>query len=95
MSSEQKLKLFSEFYKLDEKSQGTYLLGLLSIAEIQRRRHGYYDSPADSRRQCTVYYQVPNSDGKLVQVCKRTFCHIFSLSGKKVYNLCLRKKQGE
>lgn len=95
MSLEQKLKLFSEFYKLDEKSQGTYLLGLIQTVGIQRRRHGQYDSPAESRRQCTVFYQIPNNDGKLVQVCKKTFCAVFSLSDKKVYNLCLRKKSGE
>lgn len=88
------MKLFLHFYKLSEKEQGNYLMGLIQLSHIQRRRHGQHEDPRESRRQATVYYQVSNAENVLIQVCKKTFLDIFSISGKKVQNIVNQKKAG-
>ena len=86
------MNLFVQFYKLSEREQANYLMGLVQLSHVQRRRHGQYNDPVQSRRQSTVYYQVPNKDGMLVQVCKKTFLDIFSVSVKKIQNIVAQKK---
>nr|CAD7452986.1 unnamed protein product [Timema tahoe] len=53
ISSEQKQLLFLEFYKVDEESQGTYLLNHIQMLPIGRRRHGTYENPAESGHSYT------------------------------------------
>lgn len=94
ISNEQKQLLFLEFYKVDEESQGTYLLNHIQMLPIGRRRHGTYESPAESRRTCTFAYNIPDGTGKNVQVCKKTFKEIFSISERKLIVLQTKKKSG-
>ncbi|KAJ8970306.1 hypothetical protein NQ314_001299 [Rhamnusium bicolor] len=66
LTHENKLRLFNEFYKQDFNTQGTYLMGLLHLGNIKRRRHGAYDNPECSRRQSTISYSIP-LDGEFIQ----------------------------
>lgn len=88
----QKLLLFDEFYKIEHSKQQNYLLGLIQIKHVARRRHGKYGDVAESRRQTTVMYTVPNGKGECVQVCKNTFCNVFAVSGKRC-QLLVKLKQ--
>ncbi|KAJ8928292.1 hypothetical protein NQ314_019158 [Rhamnusium bicolor] len=67
LSPEVKTTLFRQFYETDEATQGTFLMGILQVGNIRRRRHGSYDHPENSKRQVSVYYTVPNGSGKHVQ----------------------------
>jgi hypothetical protein len=67
----------------------------MHLTEVKRRRHGNYVTPAESRRQCSVYYTVPDGKGDILNVCRATFADIFSVSQKKVYTLTLKKKNGQ
>ncbi|KAG8266170.1 hypothetical protein J6590_077636 [Homalodisca vitripennis] len=58
-------QLFKEIHELDKNGQNTYLLGLIEILPVQRRRHDKYDTPTESRRQNTVSYIVPNGKGPM------------------------------
>ncbi|KAL4126409.1 hypothetical protein QTP88_010631 [Uroleucon formosanum] len=89
-----KKKLFEDFYKLGINEQRSYLMGLMHILPIQRRRHGNYDDPVESRRQSTISFTVPDGDGDLKRVCKKTFLDIFAISPQKVTTLVKRKKAG-
>ncbi|KAK7874093.1 hypothetical protein R5R35_004637 [Gryllus longicercus] len=91
---DQKMLLFNDFYKADHNKQQNYLLGLLQVKHVSRRRHGQYNDPAESRRQTTVLYTVPNGNGEIVQVCKKTFCNTFAVSGKRCQLLVKLKQSG-
>ncbi|KAG8319881.1 hypothetical protein J6590_082193 [Homalodisca vitripennis] len=93
LSNEQKLILFMEFYKVDEKSQGTYLLNDMQMLPIARRRHGNYDDPSESRRTCSFAYNIPDGSGKNIQICKKNFKEIFAISERKLIGLQTKKKQ--
>ncbi|KAJ4429539.1 hypothetical protein ANN_21708 [Periplaneta americana] len=95
LSAEHKQQLFLNFYKCKLEQQGTFLLGLMQLGVVKRRRHGQYNDPADSRRQTTVYYTVPDGNGNHVEVCRKTFSEIFALSHKRVQVLQEKKKKGE
>lgn len=86
--------LFESYYKLGMNEQGSYLMGLMQILPVQRRRHGNYDEEAQSRRQCTVSFTVPNGQGNLSRVCKKTFMEIFDIRPQKITTLVKRKKAG-
>lgn len=86
--------LFLNYYHLCVAEKGTYLMGLMEMIPVKRRRHGKYKQPEESRRQATVIYSVPDGNGSTVQVCKTMFCHIFDLSKRKLQVLHTKKKQG-
>lgn len=89
---DQKLLLFHDFYKADHSKQQNYLLGLIQVKHVARRRHGNYADPAESRRKTTVMYTVPNGQGVIVQVCQQTFHNIFDVSGKRCQRLVTLKQ---
>ncbi|KAJ8940782.1 hypothetical protein NQ314_010592 [Rhamnusium bicolor] len=68
LSEQHKLDLFTKFYSCDERTQKTYLMGLFDLINIQRRRHGFYNDPSESRRQASVTYHVPNGKGENIQL---------------------------
>lgn len=92
---EMKLKLFEGYHSLDLNQQGNYLMGLIDILPVQRRRHGSYDDVLQSRRQATVSYLVPDGSGDFKKVCKNTFLNIFGISSKKVATIIKKKQSGE
>nr|CAH7750032.1 unnamed protein product [Callosobruchus chinensis] len=69
---ERKLQLFENLYAKNYKTQGTYLMGLLNLVKIKRRRHGKYETAVNSKRQTSVTFTIPNQDGHFVQVCRNT-----------------------
>nr|CAI5841801.1 unnamed protein product [Callosobruchus analis] len=64
--------LFENFYKQNSHVQGSYLMNLIHLVLIRRRRHGSYENPEESKRQTTVNYTIPGESGDFVQVCKKT-----------------------
>lgn len=92
---ERRRSLFEKFYGQDAKTQGTFLMGLITVCEVQRRRHGSYENPQNSRRQATVCYSIPNGQGKHVRVCKKLFQDTFAINEKKLRVLIGKKKLGE
>lgn len=95
LDHDMKLSLFEKFYREDLKTQRTYLMGLLQLHNIKRRRHGNYTVPSDSRRQTTITYVVPKGDGTLIPVCKKTFSDIFAITKKEIETLINKKKHGD
>lgn len=69
-------------------------MGLMHVAPVKRRRNGSYADPAESHRQTTVYYTVPDGKGDHKQVCRSTFANIFNLSHKRIQHLTEKKKTG-
>lgn len=65
------------------------------MAGVQRRRHGSYAEPNESRRQATAFYHVPNGKGENVQVCRQTFLNIFAITKSQIGTLIKLKKIGE
>lgn len=68
-----KTKLFELFYKMKYIKQRNYLMGLLQLFPVKRRRYGIYETAADSRRQWTIAFSVTDGNGAIVRVCKQTF----------------------
>lgn len=95
LSFEIKKKLFDAYHELGLNEQGSYLLGLVDILPITRRRHGTYEGPESSRRQTTISYRLPDGEGDFVKVCKKTFLNIFAISPQKITNIVKKKKSGD
>lgn len=92
---ERRLELFKKFYDETAPIQGTYLMNLISVLPVRRRRHGTYNDPAESHRQGTMAYTVPDGTGRMVRVCKTTFMDIFAVSKMKLQTIIRKKKSGE
>ena len=87
-------RLHSDFWKQDGMSQGNFVFGLINIVQIKQRRLRKIDDPALSRRQISVTYCLPSTNGH-VQVCAKTFKDILGLTQKRVYTLIEKKKKGD
>ncbi|KAG8302101.1 hypothetical protein J6590_037480 [Homalodisca vitripennis] len=59
-----KTKLFEDYHTLDHNEQATYLMGLLEVLDVQRRRHGTYNEAAESRWQTKVCYTLADGTGE-------------------------------
>ncbi|XP_069697014.1 uncharacterized protein [Periplaneta americana] len=94
LSENSKLELFENFDMGNCENQGTYLMGLIHLGPVRRRRNGNYNDPSESRRQSTVSYNVPNEKGELIQVCKNTFMNIFAVTKKRIETIIRKKKMG-
>ncbi|KAI4463873.1 dna-directed rna polymerases i ii and iii subunit rpabc2 [Holotrichia oblita] len=71
------------------------LMNLISVLQVSGRCHGTYNDPAESHRQGTMTYTVPDGTGRMVRVCKTTFMGIFAVSKVKVQTIIRKKKSGE
>ncbi|KAG8291513.1 hypothetical protein J6590_058282 [Homalodisca vitripennis] len=95
ISPDWKLKLFADFYNLEDNvKQNNLLMGLLILIPVKRRRHGNYTNEKDSRRQCTICFTLPNEGGGVFSVCKQTFLDTFSINKRRVETLVSAKKLG-
>lgn len=79
----------------DSVKQNSYLMGLLNISVIKRRRHGSYTDPEASRRQATIYFTIPDGTGVHKQVCKKTFLEVHGITKRRVETLVKAKKRGD
>lgn len=89
-----KTELFQRFHKLGETEQRNYLIGLLQVFLVKCRRHGEYDKPNNSRRQCFIAFTVPDGQGSFVRICKKTFMDIFGITTQKIATLVMKNKSG-
>lgn len=88
--------LFRDFYALkDNVKQNSYLMGLIVITPVKRRRNGQYDDVNESRRQNTIWFSLPDGNGDVVQVCKNTFMQVFAITKRRIETLVSAKKKGE
>jgi hypothetical protein len=90
-----KTTLFEAYRKLTDNEQRTYLAGLITLLPVNRRRHGQYESAADSRRQNSLTFSLPDGAGQFARVCKRTFLETFVISPAKITRIVKRKAAGE
>jgi hypothetical protein len=90
----QKKLLFHNFYALkDNCKQNSYLMRLMIIPPVKRRRHGKYDDPKDSKRKVTVCFSMPDGTGNIIQACKKLFMDVFGITKRRVETLVLKKKK--
>lgn len=64
--------------------QNFFLMGLMVIISVKRRRHSQYDDAKDSRRQATVCFSLLNGKGDVVQVCWNAFVHGFGINKRRI-----------
>lgn len=96
-ASGQKRKLYELYHtkNMTLSRQMTYLLSLIQVMPVSRRRHGTYDDPSHSRRQHTLVFVLPDTSGSFVQVCRKMFMETFRISHQTVETLGKLRKQGE
>lgn len=71
-------------------------MGLISVTGVKRRRHRNYEDSANSRRQATVYFTLPNGKGVILQACKKTFMNFYSITKRRIETIVVKaKKNGE
>lgn len=86
--------MFNDYHNLANNSeQDTYILGLIQVTEINRRRHGQYSDISQSHKQCTIKYTIPNDEEGINQVCKTTFQNILSVKHRFLQTLQSKNKQ--
>lgn len=44
------------------------------------------------QRKITVKYTLPDGEGDVVEVCKKTFCDVFKITKRRVATLRVEKK---
>lgn len=49
----------------------------------------------ENRRQCTIWFSLPDRNGDVLQVCKNTFMHVFAITKRRIETLVTAKKKGE
>ncbi|CAG9820682.1 unnamed protein product [Phaedon cochleariae] len=86
--------LFELYYKLEMNERESYLMDLIQILPVQRRRHGTFNEEAESRGQCTMSSTVLDGQGNLTRVCKKTSMEIFDIQPQKITTLVKRKQAG-
>lgn len=78
--------LFRDFHAImDETKRNTYLLSLVQLSAICRRRHETYEAPERSRRrrEATICYTVPDGKGNVIRCVVRYFqIYLHFLVGK-------------
>lgn len=96
-ASGQKRKLYDLYYAKDMSlpAQMTYLLSLIEVIPVCRRRHGNYDESSESRRQHTLVFMLPDTAGSFVRVCRKMFMETFRISHQTVETLAKLRKKGE
>lgn len=88
--------LFCDFYSLKNNyKQNSYLMGLMVITDVKRKRHGKYNDSENSRQQVTICLSLPGETGNIVQVCKNLFIDIFGVSRRKIETLVESEKKSE
>ncbi|GFQ96552.1 hypothetical protein TNCT_737091 [Trichonephila clavata] len=87
-------KLHTDFWKQSEDGQGNFLFGLINRVRIKRRRQRTTDVPVLSRRQISVTYCLPSTNGH-IQVCAKTFRDTLGLSQKRTYTVIEKKMKGD
>ncbi|KAG8333315.1 hypothetical protein J6590_000442 [Homalodisca vitripennis] len=87
-----KLKLFNDFDLCEDNvKQNTFLMGLLVVTPVNRRRNP--DKPEESRTQASITYTLTNGSGGIVKVCKATFLEVFAITKRRIETLVKAKKQ--
>ncbi|GFQ78874.1 hypothetical protein TNCT_122371 [Trichonephila clavata] len=85
-------KLHTDFWKQSEDSQGNFLFGFNKHSPHKAtRRQRTTDVPALSRRQISVTYCLPSTNGH-IQVCAKTFRDTLGVSQKRTYTVIEKKK---
>lgn len=70
-------------------------MSLIHVCAIKRRRHGNYERPEESKRQATFSFTLPNGEGNILQVCRKTFCAVFGITPRQIETLAKFKKRGD
>lgn len=74
-------------------------MSLLHVCKIRRRRRSKLkvnegDEGNSFHRNVTVKYTLPDGEGNVVEVCKKTFCDVFKITKRRVETLIELKKGG-
>lgn len=54
-------------------------MALISITGIKRKRNGTYDDPANSRRQATIHFTLPNGKRQHFASVWKTFLNVYGI----------------
>lgn len=84
-------QLRQQFYEMSDWSvQTAYICAQVKVSKIKKR----YTKTAESRRQNSKYYYLPNADGHDVRVCKVFFQGVLSLSDGRIARATNQKVDG-
>lgn len=91
---EQRLKLFNDLYGLEDYvKENNYVMSLIHVCKIKRRRPSKTES-VRSTREVTIRYTIPDGEGDVLEVCRKTFLDIFGFTARRVATLIKFKKAG-
>lgn len=79
---------------MSDNEQRSYLMNLIHLVPIQRRRNGNYTNAENSRRQTSVTFTLSDGVGCFKRVCKQTFLETFNVSPSKITTPIKRLKSG-